>query len=75
LYKLRKYDEAKKWLLKSYDNGGENNSTILDHLGDVEYRLDNKPKALDYWKKALEAGNVDDEENLKKKIADEKLYE
>jgi len=75
LYKLRKYDEAKKWLLKSYNNGGEENSTILDHLGDVEYRLDNKAKALDYWKKALEAGNVDDEDNLKKKIADKKLYE
>jgi len=75
LYKLRKYEEAKKWLLKSYNNGGEKNSTILDHLGDVEYRLDNKTKALDYWKRALEIGDLDDEENLKKKIADEKLYE
>ncbi len=75
LYKLRKYDEAKNWLLKSYNNGGENNSTILDHLGDVEYRLENKTKALEYWKRALEAGNVDDEDNLKKKITDEKLYE
>jgi len=75
LYKLRQYDEAKKWVLKSYNNGGEKNATILDHLGDIEYRLDNKEKALDYWKRALEAGDVDDEELLKKKIADQKLYE
>jgi len=30
---------------------------------------------LEYWKRALEADDPDDEENLKKKIADEKLYE
>jgi len=53
----------------------EKNATILDHLGDIEYRLNNKDKALDYWKKALDAGDVDDEELLKKKIADQKLYE
>lgn len=75
LYKLREYDAAKKWVLKSYNNGGEKNATILDHLGDIEYRLGDKDKALDYWKKALEAGNTDDEELLKKKIADQKLYE
>jgi len=75
LYKLRLYEDAKKWILKSYNNGGEKNATILDHLGDIEYRLNNKDKALDYWKKALDAGDVDDEELLKKKIADQKLYE
>jgi len=75
LYKVREYEEAKKWILKSYNNGGKKNATILDHLGDIEYRLGDKEKALDYWKKALEAGDVDDEELLKKKIADQKLYE
>jgi len=75
LYRLRKYEEAKDWLEKAYKNGGDKSSTILDHLGDVYYRLEDKTKAVEYWNKALTADSPDDIDLLKKKIADQKLYE
>lgn len=75
LYRLRKYEEAKDWLEKAYSNGGDKSSTILEHLGDVHYRLDDKTKAIEYWNKAAKADAPDDIELLNKKIADQKLYE
>lgn len=73
LYKQAKYAEAKEWLKKAIDSGGNSNSTILEHYGDALYKLDEKENALMYWKKAEENGGKS--EFLKKKIADKKLYE
>ncbi len=75
LYRLRKYEEAKEWLEKAIKNGGDKSGTIIEHLGDVYYRLEDKSKAVELWNKAMKLGDVDDEDKLKKKIADQKLYE
>ncbi len=32
----------------------ESNATLLDHLADVYAKMDNKKKAIEYWRKALE---------------------
>jgi tetratricopeptide (TPR) repeat protein len=56
-FKLGKYGEAREYIEKAVrlrDAVGENGSTLNEHLGDVFYKLDNKEKALEYWKRALQ---------------------
>ena len=57
------------------ENGGGNNSVILEHLGDAYANLNDITKALEYWNKAKEVDKGDVSEFLDKKIADKKLYE
>jgi tetratricopeptide (TPR) repeat protein len=73
LYQQEKYEEAKRWIQKALDNGAANSATILEHMGDVLYKLGDKSMALDYWNKAKNAGGKS--EILIKKIAEKKLYE
>jgi tetratricopeptide (TPR) repeat protein len=74
LYKQKKYDEAKKYIQKAIDADPQNaDGTLYDHLGDIEFKLSNKDKAVDLWKKAKEKGS--DNAQLDKKIQDQKLYE
>lgn len=73
LYKMKDYKEAKNWLEKAIQNGGAKDGTILEHLGDTLFSLGNTEDAVQYWMKALEAG--DGSELLEKKIADRQLYE
>jgi len=73
LYALGKYDDAKLWLEKAVANGAANNPVILEHLGDVLYKLNNSELALDYWIKAKKAGPGSDQ--LERKINEKKLVE
>ena len=72
LFQQGKYDDAKKKLEKAL-NGDKDNAAILDHLGDVYFKLGDVNKALDFWKEAqkLDANN----DVLNKKIKDKKYYE
>ncbi len=72
-YKLGRYEEAKKWILKSLENGGSENDIILEHLGDIYYKAGDASKAVEYWLKAKKMG--DGTELLQKKIDEKKLYE
>lgn len=73
LYKAKKYNEAKALLEKALANGGDKNSVILEHYGDVLYQLNEIEKAFQYWKTASENGKASD--LLDKKLADKKMYE
>ncbi|MCD6068576.1 MAG: hypothetical protein K0S33_3402 [Bacteroidetes bacterium] len=73
LYQQGKYEDAKIWLDKAFAKGADNRPAILEHYGDVLYKLNDKTKALEYWKKAKEKGGSS--ESLIKKITDGKLYE
>jgi tetratricopeptide (TPR) repeat protein len=73
LYGLGKYEEAKLWLEKAVANGAANNAVILEHLGDIEYKLNKSELALEYWIKAKKAGPGSD--NLDRKINEKKLIE
>lgn len=67
-----KYDKAKAQFEKAYEINAQDR-LILEHLGDVEYKLGNKTKALEWWKKGLE---IDPEHKLlQKKIDNQKYYE
>ena len=73
LYKQTKYSEAESSIKKALDNKGNSSSVILEHYGDIMFKLGKADNALEYWKKAKETGTGS--EFLEKKISDKKLYE
>ncbi len=74
LYKKSSYKEAKVFILKAIDAANNSNDgTLYEHLGDIQYKLNEKDKAIDSWKKAKEKGS--DGKYLDKKISESKLYE
>lgn len=52
-YMLGNYSEAKRYLEKAIEVGGES-AVMLDHLGDVEYKLGNQSTAVKLWGKAIQ---------------------
>jgi tetratricopeptide (TPR) repeat protein len=73
LYMSGKLQEAKKWENKAIQNGGEKDVTILEHYGDILFKLGEKDAAVDCWMKAKEKGANSD--LLERKIKDKQLYE
>ena len=71
LYMMKDYEGAKKYLEIAILNSS--NGTIVEHYGDVLYKLGEKDKALEQWKKAQKLGETS--EFLGKKVAEGKLYE
>lgn len=73
LYKSGKYKEAEEWQMKAIEASENPSATLLEHLGDILYKLGQKDKALLKWKEAAEMSGGSDK--LVKKIADKTLYE
>lgn len=73
LYKSGKYQEAKDWEDKALGNGGGKDNDVLDHYGDIIFKLGDKQGAVEYWQKAKDGGLKSD--LLEKKIKDKQLYE
>lgn len=73
LYQRGKYEESKKYLDQALDFGGISSGTILEHYGDVLYKMNDPEGALLYWKKA--ATTNEGSQFLKQKIEEGKLYE
>ena len=57
LFLDKEYKDAEFWLLKAIDFGGANNGTILEHYGDVLYKLNKEVAALKYWELAKNNNN------------------
>jgi len=73
LYQQKKYEEALNWEKKAIDNGGEKSGVVLEHYGDILYKLGQHKEALVQWKKAKKY--KDYSKFLDKKIKTGKLYE
>lgn len=74
-YKKGNYLKAKDYIERAVKlSGADADATLYDHLGNICYQLNEKDKALEYWKKAKEIGGGDDA-MLDKKISEGKLYE
>ncbi len=73
LFKLKRYPEAKAWIERALRNDTTNNSTQVEHYGDILYLLGEKDLALQQWLKAKELGTGS--ENLNKKINEKKYVE
>ena len=73
LYKLGRYTEAVEWVEKAVAATPSPDSDVLEHLGDIYFKLGNIDKAMLNWQNALKAGKGS--ELLEKKIKERKLYE
>ena len=73
LYQRKEFKEAKKWIIKSYKNGGNKNPVIVEHYGDILYQLGEINEAITQWEtaKTLGAESI----LLDKKIKNKRLYE
>ena len=71
LYMLKDYEGAKRVLEVAVANSA--NGTIVEHYGDVLFKLGNKAEAVAQWNKAKKLGETTP--LIDKKITDQTLYE
>ena len=71
LYQQGKYETALEWILKAIAGGGASSGVIVEHYGDILYKMGETTKAMEQWKLALELGDHSDE--LPSKIKGKKL--
>ena len=74
MYKQGKYSDAKIWIEKSLSHGSDKSATVLEHYGDILYKLGDTNKAYEYWQKAKNAGEGYSE-FLDRKLEGKKLIE
>lgn len=72
-YKLGRYEDALKWIEKAIEKSEKPSGTLVEHLGDILYRLDRKQEAVQKWKEAKKIGETS--EFIERKIKDGILYE
>ena len=53
-YRLGKFEEAKKYLEQAVKESESGDAVLWDHLGDCYNKLNQKEKAIDAWKKAIQ---------------------
>ena len=73
MYKQGNFSDALTWLEKAKENSSEVSGTVLEHYGDILFKLGRAGEAIEYWQKAKKAG--DHSELLDKKLSDKKLYD
>lgn len=73
LYKMGRYQEAKKFMDKVFKYDKNPQGVNYEHLGDILYKMGDVKNAVKNWKKAKKLGDVS--EFIDMKIKDEKLYE
>ena len=72
-YKMEDYKKALIWIEKSIKNGGNESSVILEHYGDILFKIGQEELAIKQWIKSKQLGSQSD--LIDKKIQDKKLYE
>lgn len=74
LYKKADFSNAKTYIQRAIDLAKDQaDGTLYNHLGNILFKLNDKTKAVEAWKKAKEKGS--DDKNLDKKISEGNLYE
>lgn len=73
LYKLGKYTEAKAWQEKAIAHGGDGEGLLLEHYGDILFKLQDTVGAMEQWTKAKAAGGASD--LIDRKLAERNLVE
>jgi tetratricopeptide (TPR) repeat protein len=73
LYKKQNYSQALKIMQEALAKEGNNDATMLEHLGDIYYKLGDKQNAIEQWKKAKALAK--ENANLDKKINSGELLE
>lgn len=85
LFEKGRYTEARIYIEQAMENGGDTSQVIVEHCGDIYFKLGYKGKAVEYWKKALSLDSAPDDgtpprpekeiKRLKQKIALRKYIE
>jgi tetratricopeptide (TPR) repeat protein len=73
LYNQGKLEEAKTIIERAVRQKENLSGTIVEHYGDILFRLGKEKEAMEQWQKAREMGETSD--LINKKISDGKLYE
>jgi len=73
LYKQGKYEDALVQIELALQFMDKESGTILEHYGDILYKLGKATEAMNYWKKAKNAGETSD--LIDKKIETGQLHE
>jgi tetratricopeptide (TPR) repeat protein len=73
LFKLKKYKEAKPYLVEALKDEDGQHVEIFDHLGDVHMALGEKKEAVETWKKGIEAAGPSKREQERKTMIEKKL--
>jgi tetratricopeptide (TPR) repeat protein len=60
LFKRGNYQLAKFYIETAIGNGGSENGVLVEHYGDILYKLGEKEKAIENWKKAQLLGDGSD---------------
>ena len=71
--KYDRYFSAEIWIKKALLNGSEKSPVVIEHYGDILFKLGKIEEALIQWQKAM-ALDLENK-NLQKKIKDKKIYE
>lgn len=56
LFVKGKYTQAHIYIDQALKNGGDKESGIVEHAGDIYAKLNKLPQAVEFWKKALKLG-------------------
>jgi len=75
LFKQKKYEEAKKVLLKAVEDKANRHIEIYDHLGDVYMALNEKDKAVKAWQKGIGYMTATKRDKERKAIVEKKIKE
>ena len=59
-YQKADYQNAAIWIDKAIESGGMKSGTIVEHKGDILWKLGKTNDALDFWKRAKELGGASD---------------
>jgi tetratricopeptide (TPR) repeat protein len=73
LYVRGEFEEAKVYIEKAVNSDDDLSGTIIEHYGDILFKLGDVDSAVKQWQKAK--GMDETSELIDKKIADRKLYE
>ena len=73
LYKRGEYQDAYVKMQAALENSANPSGDVLEHMGDILFKLNKPEEALNYWKQANTAGGGS--EFLEKKIKTQKLHE
>jgi len=73
LFQQENYDEALTWIEKAISAAEKPTATLIEHKGDILFKLGKKEEALSYWEKALQLTGTEKNEKLHQKIK-EKIY-
>ena len=72
LYQTGDFKNAKTWIEKALASGGNTSGVVVDHYGDILYRLKDIDGAVNQWQKAKALGLESDV--IDRKIQDRKIY-